>query len=247
MLRHVTRLVKWTAAQELIVLLGLLLISAGTWGFIELAGEVVEGNTEHFDKWVLESLRRPGDPSKPIGPEWFTELTRDVTSLGGAGVLALITGAVVGYLYLDRRRTAMWFVLAATVSGFGVGYFLKLLFGRERPDANLHLAVVRSPSFPSGHSMMSAIVYLTLGVLLARLVEERRLKLYCLTVAVVLTGLIGASRVYLGVHYPTDVLAGWNAGLVWATLCWLCARYLQRMRGDNIRSRRPEKIKSRKV
>ena len=246
MLRHVSRLLQWTAAQELTVLLSLLLVSAGTWGFIALAGEVVEGDTEEFDKRILQALRQPNDPSQPMGPEWLSELSRDITSLGGVGVLSLITAMVAGYLYLDKRKTALLFLLAATASGFWLGYFLKLAFGRERPDIELHLAVVDSPSFPSGHSMMSAIVYLTLGTLLARLVVQRRLKLYCLSVAVVLTGLIGMSRVYLGVHYPTDVLAGWTAGLVWATLCWLLARVLQRQRGE-IKSRRPEKVKSRRV
>jgi undecaprenyl-diphosphatase len=75
---------------------------------------------------------------------------------------------------------------------------------------------------------MSAVVYLTLGALLARLADQRRVKLYFLAVAALLTLLVGLSRVYLGVHYPTDVLAGWSAGLVWATLCWLAARSLQR-------------------
>ena len=83
-------------------------------------------------------------------------------------------------------------------------------------------------SFPSVHSLMSAVVYLTLGALLARMVARRRLKFYVLTLAVTLTGLVGISRVYLGVHYPSDVLAGWCVGLSWASLCWLVGRKLQR-------------------
>jgi undecaprenyl-diphosphatase len=105
---------------------------------------------------------------------------------------------------------------------------LKALFRRPRPEVVPHLMRVYSSSFPSGHSIISAVVYLTLGALLARTFRQRRFKFYFLAVAVVLTGLVGVSRVYMGVHYPTDVLAGWTAGLVWATLCWLVDRHLQR-------------------
>ena len=105
---------------------------------------------------------------------------------------------------------------------------LKMLIDRPRPSVVPHLSQTLTTSFPSGHSMMSAVVYLTLGALLSRLVAKRRLKLYFLAVAVLLTLLTGMSRVLMGVHYPTDVLAGWAAGCVWASLCWLAARQLQR-------------------
>ena len=157
---------------------------------------------------------------------------RDVTSLGSVAVLVLATLAVVGFLLLDRRYAAMLFVLAAVVSGLVLSSLLKACFARPRPEVVPHLAQVYSSSFPSGHSMMSAIVYLTLGTLLARMSARRPLKVYFLAVALILTALVGCSRVYLGVHYPTDVLAGWTAGLVWANLCWLVARRLQRRARD---------------
>ncbi len=234
MLHIVPKVIDWLGGHELMVLLGLLVVVAGTWGFIELADEVLEGETQAFDERVILMLRRPDDPQTsrnesedPIGPAWMWEVGRDVTALGGYAVLTLVTCAVVVFLRLDRRFAMMWFVLGAVLGGFLLTMVLKSLFARDRPDIVPHLSQVHTSSFPSGHSMMSAVVYLTLGTLLTRLVVKRRLKFYSLFVAVLLTALVGVSRVYLGVHYPTDVLAGWTAGLTWATICWLIARSLQ--------------------
>ena len=119
-------------------------------------------------------------------------------------------------------------VVAATLGGLLVSHLLKDLYDRPRPELVPHLVPVSTASFPSGHAMLSAVVYLTLGALLARLVDAWWVKLYVIVAALGLTGLVGLSRVYLGVHYPTDVLAGWAAGLSWAILCWLAVRYLQR-------------------
>ena len=152
---------------------------------------------------------------------------RDITALGGVTVLSLVTASVAGFLLLSRKFSAMAFVLVATGAGFLITVLLKSLYERPRPDVVPHLAAVYTSSFPSGHSMMSAVVYLTLGTLLTRLAATPRLKFYFLFVAMLLTGLVGISRVYLGVHYPTDVLAGWCGGLTWASLCWLVARRLQ--------------------
>jgi undecaprenyl-diphosphatase len=156
------------------------------------------------------------------------EVGRDLTAMGGIAVLTLMISAVVGYLLLRQAHGAMWLVICATLGGLIVSTLLKGLFERERPSLVPHLSHVSSSSFPSGHSMLSAVVYLTLGALLGRLVEGNILKAYFLFVGLTLTTLVGLSRVYMGVHYPTDVLAGWSAGLAWAVLCWLIARWLQR-------------------
>ncbi len=218
---------EWLGRHEFMVLLAVLIIVAGTWGFIALADVVLEGRTQSFDESILRALRRPNSPAIPIGPDWMAEVGRDLTAVGGVAVLILATLAVAGFLLLDRKYAAMGFVLAAVASGLILSSLLKASFARPRPEVVPHLSQVYTSSFPSGHSMMSAIVYLTLGALLARMVVRRSLKVYCLAVAFILTGLVGCSRVYMGVHYPTDVLAGWTAGLVWATLCWLVARKLQ--------------------
>ena len=158
----------------------------------------------------------------------MAEAGRDLTALGGVAALLLVTVAVAGYLFLDRKFAAMGFMLAAVAGGLALSSLLKALFARPRPQVVPYLSQVYTTSFPSGHSMMSAVVYLTLGAVLARMVGRRPLRFYFLAIALLVTGLVGCSRVYLGVHYPTDVLAGWTAGLVWATLCWLLARALQR-------------------
>ncbi len=219
---------RWLGRHELVVLLGGLVVVAGTWGFIALADVVSEGRTQGFDERLLRSLRRPDNPAQPVGPGWMGEVARDLTALGGVAVLLSVTVAVAGFLYLDRKFAAMGFLLAAVGGGLVLSSLLKACFARPRPDVVPYLSQIYTTSFPSGHSMMSAVVYLTLGAVLARMVRRPRLKFYFLAIALLLTGLVGCSRVYMGVHYPTDVLAGWTAGLVWATLCWLLARCLQR-------------------
>jgi undecaprenyl-diphosphatase len=221
-------LLPWLGEHQHLVLLAVLIAVAGVWGFISLADEVGEGDTQKFDDWAIRALRRADDPAIPVGPPWLQEAARDITSLGGVTFLTLLTFFVAGYLLMVRKYHAMWLVLIATFSGLAVSTVLKHLFNRPRPELVPHLSYVYTSSFPSGHSMMSAVTYLTLGTLLARLTPGWAVKIYLVAAALVITFLVGVSRVYMGVHYPTDVLAGWTAGLVWAILCWLVARYLQR-------------------
>jgi undecaprenyl-diphosphatase len=162
-----------------------------------------------------------------MGPRWLVEVGRDVTAFGSPAVVAFLTAVVLGYLWLRRRYGALWFVVVAIAGGGLLARLLKEVFGRERPEL-LPCLWVSSPSFPSGHAVLAAVIYLTLGILLARLEPRLLLKVYFLGVMMTLTFLVGLSRVYLGVHYPTDVLAGWVVGLVWGLLCWLAAWYLQR-------------------
>lgn len=225
-LRHVLR---EHAALEWKLLLALAVVVGGAWLFLELGDDVAEGETQSLDQRILLGLREADAPGEPIGPEWLDPVMRDVTALGGVAVLVLVLLTVVGYLAIERKFRAMWLVLIATVTGQIMSSVLKLLYARDRPDADLvpHLAEVSTASFPSGHSTMSAVVYLTLGALLMRLELRVATKIYTLSIALALTLLVGASRVYLGVHYPTDVLAGWLVGATWALLVWSVARWLQ--------------------
>jgi len=154
-------------------------------------------------------------------------------------MLSFISLAVICYLLLQRQPRAALFVLVAVAGGFMVSQLLKMQFARPRPDLVPHGSHVYTASFPSGHAMMSTATYLTLAAMLARVHAERRLKAFFLTLAVVLAIIVGISRVYLGVHWPTDVLAGWTLGACWAILCWLVARGLQR-RGELETCQAPE-------
>ena len=220
------RIPRWTRFElTSLILMGL--TAAALWGFVELADEVLEGSTRSYDETVLLMLRTPGDTADPLGPPWVEEMGRDITALGGTSVLSLLTMAVCIFLMLEKKRQAAAFVLAAVTSGLLLSTLLKLGFDRPRPDLVAHGSIVYTASFPSGHSMLAAVTYLTLGALLARVYGRRRVKVFLLTTAVALTVLVGCSRVYLGVHWPTDVLAGWTAGAAWACICWLGARWLQ--------------------
>jgi undecaprenyl-diphosphatase len=204
------------------------LLGASLWLFISIAGEVMEGETSAWDRRLLLALRNAADPAMPWGPPWVQEMARDFTALGGVAVLTLMTLAVIGYLLLAGKRHAAIAVLVAVAGGLILSTLLKLGFDRARPDLVPHGSVVYTSSFPSGHSMMAAVTYLTLGALLARVQARIAIKIYLLTVAVVLTVLVGVSRVYLGVHWPTDVAAGWAVGAAWALACSLVMRRLQR-------------------
>ncbi|NML18878.1 phosphatase PAP2 family protein [Azohydromonas caseinilytica] len=217
----------WRRRPEPRVLGALLAAAAALWLFIALSEEVGEGETHAVDRAILLMLRNPADPSDPLGPRWFEEFMRDLTALGGHGVLGLLLLAVSSFLLLaGLRRTAAW-VLAACLSGALLSDLLKGFFARPRPDLVPHGAYVLTSSFPSGHAMLSALVYLTLAALVARLLKRRRLRLHVMTVAVLLTLLVGISRVYLGVHWPSDVLAGWAIGAAWALAWWGIAQWLQ--------------------
>lgn len=216
------------ARQELLPLLLLVLVAGGVWVFAEIAEEVREGDTVNVDRAILLAMREPEDLSDPLGPRWLEETGRDFTALGSIGVLAALTLAVCGFLILDRKERAALLVFAAVGGGFLGSTLLKESFQRSRPDLVPHGMHVYTASFPSGHSMMAASTYLTIGALVARVQKRRRARAFILFLAALLTLLIGLSRIYLGVHWPTDVLGGWTAGGVWALLCWAVALRLQR-------------------
>jgi len=217
------------ARREIVAVAAFLGIALALLAFIAITDEVMEGEGEvrWFDDGLLLALRTQ-DLSDPIGPRWFEETVAEITALGGFGVLALVTLLVAGFLAMQRKWSDVALVFVATIGGTAISEGLKIGFSRPRPDLVAHVVEVTSMSFPSGHAMLSAVTYLTLGALLARSQDRARDRGYILGAAILVTLLIGVSRVYLGVHWPTDVLAGWCLGAAWALLCWTVATLIMR-------------------
>lgn len=185
-----------------------------------LGSVIASGNALAFDRTLILAMRVAGHPDLPIGPAKLPSIARDITALGSGTVLTLVVGLAAALLMLRGMWRTATLTLVATMSGGFAVSLLKRLFERARPDLVEHLMRETSASFPSGHSANSAIVYLTVATLLFPMIREARVRLFIVLATMTLVGLIGVSRVYLGVHWPSDVLAGWIFGALWALGCW---------------------------
>lgn len=216
------------ARREVGVTSALMIVALGALGFVGIADEVVEGEAHALDLAVLQALRVSGEPDVLVGPAWLQVAAVDITALGSVAVLTLLILAAFALLGSLKRWTEAWLLALGAVSGVTVSQGLKALFGRERPDEPYRVVEAVNASFPSGHAMLSAVVFLTLGVLAARFSERRRVKILAISAAVMVSLLVGVSRIYLGVHWSSDVLAGWSMGAAWAMICWLVAYLVER-------------------
>lgn len=194
--------------------------------FTELAGIISHGKTQLLDERILLALRVPDDLNTPVGPAWLKGVMLDITALGGPITLGIFSAVMIGLLYIEGQRRVAWLSVAAIAGGTSLSFALKHIFARPRPSIVPHLREVASTSFPSGHAMSAAIVYLTIGVMFAKAVRGKWAKAYCMFWGAVLALLVGMSRIYLGVHYPSDVLGGWIAGLSWASACWIVSQFV---------------------
>ncbi|WNO54472.1 phosphatase PAP2 family protein [Stakelama saccharophila] len=193
-----------------------------------LAGWVIGGGRpDAFDRAILLALRVPGSPSQPVGPAGFRQTVIDITTLGGGTVLTLVVFLTVGMLLASRKWLTAALVGVATLSGSFAVSLLKDSVARSRPDVVPHLVEVNTLSFPSGHAANSAIIYLTVATLLTQIIQRDARRTYLFAVAILLVGAIGVSRVYLGVHWPSDVLAGWSFGTLWAVAWWRLGKWLR--------------------
>lgn len=216
---------------ELKTVLAFAAIGLGLWVFASIAEEVFEGESHWIDSAILLALRDPGT-NDPIGPAWFEFAVSDITALGGYAVLTLLVVLSAFYLILQRRAGTAAMMIGAIVSGTILVSLFKALFDRDRPDLVDHLTHATSSSFPSGHASAATLTYLTLGLLLASAQERRRARVFIVTSALLVAVLVGFSRVYLGVHWPSDVVAGWAFGAAWAVAWWFAARLVSRWRGS---------------
>lgn len=216
---------------EALTLAVILTIAGALWAFVEIADDMMSGDLRAFDTAILLAFRTPDDLSTPIGGRFVAIAMRDLTALGGVTVLTIVSAAVLTFLFLRRERATAAFLAVAILGGQFLSHIAKSGFSRARPDLVPHGVEVASASFPSGHSMMAAVTYLTLAVILCRIEAKFRMRAFYIILAALLTLLVGISRLYLGVHWPTDVLAGWTLGAAWALGVWLVARVVARPAG----------------
>jgi undecaprenyl-diphosphatase len=215
------------AGSERWALVALAVAAVFSLAFIRIAAYVNGETPGEFDVHIITALRNPANLSDPLGPGWLEEAMRDLTGLGGTIVLVIVSLAAFFFLLMTGRTHSAYMLAASVIGAMILSQTMKLGFNRPRPDLVPHGARVYTMSFPSGHAMMSAAVYLTLAALLARTQQRSRVRIFIIFVAAMLTILVGASRVYLGVHWPTDVLAGWAGGAAWAIFCWTAMYWLQ--------------------
>ena len=208
-------------------LLGFGLVCCGTLFFMWLAGREPDSSFGRLDCQLLLSLRNPDDVADPLGPLWMEEAFRDVTALGGITVLAMFSIVVCGYFLLRKQYRSTILLLTAVVGGFLANSILKTAYDRPRPDLVPHHTRIFTPSFPSSHAMLSAITYLTAAILVTRRHRRKSVRWFLMVVSLLVVTAIGASRVYLGVHWPSDVLGGWTAGAVWAFCFWKISDWIE--------------------
>jgi undecaprenyl-diphosphatase len=211
-----------------VLVAALVVIALGVLAFIGIADEMSEGDSHAFDMAVLQALHPDAaNPADPVGPFWLDHAAADLTALGSVAVLTMLALGAAGFLVLHRRWIEAVIIAVGFGGGLTISQVLKTFFGRERPPEIYRAAEILNASFPSGHALLSAVVFLTLGAMLAETAKGRAARIYVMVVAIALVVVVGLSRIYLGVHWTTDVLAGWAAGGAWATACWLIERRLK--------------------
>lgn len=208
----------------------MLAVASLSWGVFEILAFSNKSDGPSLDDRMIVLMRNADNPKRLVGPPFFEEAMRDFTALGGYAVLLTTTVSFASFARAELGRDIYRFFVVTVVTGFLSGVVLKELVQRNRPSLVPHLSHVSgSTSFPSSHAMMSVIVYVTIGLLLAQLSRNRALQHLLIALPFGVSLLVGVSRVCMGVHFPSDVLAGWAFGLLWTwTMFSLRGRRLSR-------------------
>ena len=206
-------------------------LAGGLTLFLIAAALAVRGDPYAFDREILLAMRLADDPSAPAGPDWLLRAAREITALGGTPVLTLLTVFLTGYFIVKKQFASLCILLAAVLGESIIVDILKDMFARARPDFVTHFVEAGNKSFPSGHSSSAAAIYPTLAAFAARETQSGAVRRYLFIVALLLALLVGASRLYLGVHFPTDVMGGFGFGAAWAAFVFLAAGRIGKQTG----------------
>lgn len=218
-----TRMAKLATSLRTIegrTLVTMMVVVGAVLAFLGLGGEMREGETAGWDGRLLLLLRDPHDPKTLLGPGWLQECMRDLTAMGGVTLLTLGIGVAVVVLLYHRKRREALILGGVVICASLVGEVLKALYDRPRPNLVPHGTYFAEASFPSGHTTTSTTGWMTLALVVASLETRTRAKIFPFVIAAVVCVLTGISRVYFGVHWPSDVLAGWILGSGWALAAW---------------------------
>ena len=213
--------------RRLLLLAGLSVLLA-VFGVVELTDDVLEGDTQALDETVLQWFRHAD--GTPIGPSWLPLAAQDLTALGSHSVLTLICVLAVGLCLMARRFDVLAMLTFSGVGATVINFGLKALFARPRPSIVEPLVDVHTYSYPSGHALMSFALYLSFAAVTAELAAGFRTRAYLVCGGLLIAGIVGMTRIYLGVHYPSDVIGGWAIGGAWALLCWIVAVLIKERR-----------------
>lgn len=188
-------------------------------GFVFMAWLKGSDLGRQFDVAVLTQLQSVGDETRPMGPSWLREAGRDLTALGSMSVLILSILAVAVWLLIRRNWRGALLASVAISGGIGLSFLLKMLFSVPRPDLMTEPTAVFTSSFPSSHAMAALVTYVSLAWVIGRGFSSEAFSRYLMACALTVSLISGLSRLYLGVHWPSDVIAGWLGGVAWLALC----------------------------
>lgn len=214
------------ARTEFAALGALAVVTLSVMTFVEIADDMTEADGQAFDRMVLHWMQPVA--GQPRGPWWLQEAAADITSLGGIAVLTVFALVALGFMLILKKRLSAVLLVVGLAGGVALSEGLKAVFERERPPAAYQAVETLNASFPSGHALLSTVFYLSVAVMMTRAFPRRGLKIYVLAVGMVFALMVGLTRVYLGAHWASDVMAGWCVGAAWAMTLWLVSYAAER-------------------